>query len=90
MVQIIRVKIFRVDKFSRFHSILESFLRKIRVLNFHGWSQPRNYFNSEIFPIYGSLEKLSWLQRGGFHGVVPMVLAVCGGTTFEAHLSKVC
>ena len=25
----------------------------IRVLNFHGWSQPRNYFNSEIFLIYG-------------------------------------
>ena len=27
----------------------------IRVFNFRGWSQPRNYFNSEIFPIYGSL-----------------------------------
>ena len=25
-----------------------------RVLNFRGWSRPRNYFNSEIFPIYGS------------------------------------
>ena len=25
----------------------------IRMLNFHGRSQPRNYFNSEIFPIYG-------------------------------------
>ena len=24
----------------------------IHVLNFGGWSQPRNYFNSEIFPIY--------------------------------------
>ena len=24
-----------------------------RVFNFHGWPQPRNYFNSEIFPIYG-------------------------------------
>ena len=23
------------------------------VLNFRGWSWPRNYFNSEIFPIYG-------------------------------------
>ena len=23
------------------------------VLKFHGWSRPRNYFNSEIFPIYG-------------------------------------
>ena len=27
----------------------------IRVLNFRSWSQPRNYFNSEIFPIYGKL-----------------------------------
>ena len=26
----------------------------IRVLNFRGWSQPRNYFNSEIFPTYGT------------------------------------
>ena len=26
----------------------------IRVLNFRDWSQMRNYFNSEIFPIYGS------------------------------------
>ena len=26
------------------------------VLNFRGWSQPRNYFNSEIFPIYGTQE----------------------------------
>ena len=24
----------------------------IWVLNFHGWSQLQNYFNSEIFPIY--------------------------------------
>ena len=24
-----------------------------RVFNFRGWSQPQNYFNSEIFPIYG-------------------------------------
>ena len=24
------------------------------ALNFHGWSQPQNYFNSGIFPIYGS------------------------------------
>ena len=23
------------------------------MLNFRGWSRPRNYFNSEIFPIYG-------------------------------------
>ena len=29
----------------------------IRALNFRGWSQLRNYFNSEIFPIYGSLMK---------------------------------
>ena len=27
----------------------------IRVLNFRGLSQPWNYFNSEIFPIYGIL-----------------------------------
>ena len=24
----------------------------IRVLNFRGWSQPQNHFNSEIFPVY--------------------------------------
>ena len=27
----------------------------IHVLNFCSQSQPRNYFNSEIFPIYGTL-----------------------------------
>ena len=56
-LKIIRIKSFRVDKFSRFCSILEIFLRKmfIRVLNFCSWSQPWNYFNSEIFPIYGML-----------------------------------
>ena len=27
---------------------------RIRVLNFHGWSQLRNYFNSEIYLIYGN------------------------------------
>ena len=27
----------------------------IRVLNFRSWSQPRNYFNSKIFPTYGIL-----------------------------------
>ena len=55
-LKIIRVKIFRVDKFSRFRSILEIFLRKcfIHVLNFCGWSQPQNYFNSEIFLIYST------------------------------------
>ena len=26
-----------------------------RVFNFRGWSRPQNYFNSEIFPIYGTL-----------------------------------
>ena len=26
----------------------------ICMLNLHGWSQARNYFNSEIFPIYSS------------------------------------
>ena len=25
----------------------------VRVLNFRSWSQPRNCFNSEIFPMYG-------------------------------------
>ena len=34
----------------------------IHVLNFRSWSQPRNYFNSEIFPIY-SIQELAmyWL-----------------------------
>ena len=27
----------------------------VRVLNFHGWSQPRNYFNSEIFQFFNDL-----------------------------------
>ena len=26
----------------------------IRVLKFRSWSQLRNYFNSEVFPIYGT------------------------------------
>ena len=57
MLKIICIKNFHVDKFSRFRSILDIFCIKcfIRVLNFRGWSQLRNYFNSEIFPIYGSL-----------------------------------
>ena len=27
----------------------------VHVLDFHGQSQPRNYFNSEIFPIRGTV-----------------------------------
>ena len=30
----------------------------IRMLNFRGWSQQRNYFNSKLFPIYGKYSKL--------------------------------
>ena len=45
-------KNFRVDKFSRIRSILEIFLHK--MFYSHVKSQPQNYFNSEIFPIYGS------------------------------------
>ena len=26
-----------------------------RVFDFRGWPQPRNYFNSEILPIYGTI-----------------------------------
>ena len=36
----------------------------ICVLNFHGWSQLRNFYNSEIFPIYGVLRSepsLYWI-----------------------------
>ena len=53
-LKIICAKKFRVDKFSRFRLILEIFCVKcfICMLNFHGWSQLRNYFNSVIFPIY--------------------------------------
>ena len=55
MLKIIRVKNFRGVRFSRFvqsanHRRINVF---IRMLNFRGWSHPRNYFNSEIFPIYG-------------------------------------
>ena len=34
--------------------VLFFFLFYFRELNFCGWSQPQNYFNSENFPIYGS------------------------------------
>ena len=48
------------------HVIRESIYHRfvnvfIRVLNFRGWSQPRNYFNSEIFPICGNI--MSQLSR---------------------------
>ena len=51
----VKNKNFRVDKFSWFRSILEIFCVNcfIRVLNFRGRPQARNYFNSEICPIYG-------------------------------------
>ena len=46
-------KTFHVDKFSvRSSNFIKCF---IRMLNFCGWSQPWNYFNSENFPIYGIL-----------------------------------
>ena len=35
-------------------SLFTDHRRIIRVLNFRGWSRPQNYFNSEIFPIYGT------------------------------------
>ena len=31
-----------------------SFFILFRVFNFRGWPRPQNYFNSEIFPIYGT------------------------------------
>ena len=34
-----------------------------RVLKFRGWSRPRNYLNSKIFPIYGRLEISCMLQH---------------------------
>ena len=30
------------------------------VLNFRGWSRPRNYFNSEIFPIYRNEQNVTF------------------------------
>jgi len=30
------------------------------VFDFCSWSRPRNYFNSEIFPIYGSMSQGTW------------------------------
>ena len=35
----------------------------ICVLNFRGWSQPRKYFNSEIFLIYSKLLLLQHMTR---------------------------
>ena len=51
-LKIICVKNFRVDKFLRIRSILEIFLHKMFYSRVK--SQPQNYFNSDIFPIYGS------------------------------------
>ena len=34
-------------------SLLRNFI--FPMLNFHGWSWPRNYFTSKIFPMYGTL-----------------------------------
>ena len=50
-------KKFCVDKFSWFCSILKIFLCKMFYsrLNFRSWSELWNYFNGEIFPIYGVL-----------------------------------
>ena len=39
----------------------------IRVLNSHGWSQPQNHFNSEIFPVY-SIDYLLCLKLRGQRG----------------------
>ena len=54
MLKII-IKKFHIDKFSRFVRSSKFFYVKcfIRMLNFRSWSQSRNYFNSEFFPIYG-------------------------------------
>ena len=54
-LKIIRMNNFRVVKFSWFRSIHWSSPRDFifRMFNFRGWSWSRNYFNSEIFPIYG-------------------------------------
>ena len=42
-----------VDKFSQF-------VRSVNIfLNFRVWSQPRNCFNSEIFPMYGRVTFVS-------------------------------
>ena len=61
-LKIICVINFRVDKCSQFHSIIEIFCVNcfIRVL-----FQPQNYFNSEIFPIYGKQQQhTGWAFSG--------------------------
>ena len=39
------------------------------LLNFRGWSQPRNCFNSEIFPIYGTCNIDAWTLNMSMHHV---------------------
>ena len=54
----------------------------IFTLNFHGWSQPWNYFNSEIFLIYGI-----WCNLAQSNLVKLMVLsAQFSGLFWELHL----
>ena len=31
------------------------------VFNFHGWPRQQNYFNSKIFPIYGTIPVLNYM-----------------------------
>ena len=44
-----------------------SSLRKFffRVFNFRGWPRPRNYFNSKIFPIYGTYSHTMYICTFG-------------------------
>ena len=48
-----------------------------RVLNFRGWFRPRNYFNSDIFPIYGMWRQKSvTYTRNGNKKIETVVLIV--------------
>ena len=55
-------------------SLLRNFI--FRVLNFRGWSRPQNYFNSKIFPIYGSI--VLSLQQVGLLGKLLWISRFCG------------
>jgi len=37
-----------------FKQVFIPLLKKFRAFNFHGYLQPRKFFNSENFPIYGT------------------------------------
>ena len=65
-----------------------------RVLDYRDWSRPRNYFNSEIFPIYGistfTIMSSSYLILYSFGYTIPASFLLFFFLGFQLGVARLC